>query len=130
MKKKILCSFTVLLLLLLLCSLQCLRIVRISGSSMEPSFSDGDFAAAKKVRQDTGLSKGDVIVFHHEAEKGLLIKRITAMPGETVMYQGHPIRLAEDEYFVTGDHSDASVDSRQFGPVKRSDIRCLVLSRK
>lgn len=80
------------------------------------------------------------------------IKRVVGLPGETVEVTGgqvviyndaHPngepldedvylddaltqgkkkIALAADEYFVMGDNRDESLDSRSFGPVKRSEI--------
>jgi signal peptidase I len=38
-----------------------------------------------------------------------------------------PLTLADDEYFLLGDNSETSVDSRVFGPVKRSDIKSKVI---
>ncbi|OIO16892.1 signal peptidase I [Candidatus Kuenenbacteria bacterium CG1_02_38_13] len=80
------------------------------------------------------------------------IKRIIGLPGETVLIkdgkiiisdvnnvsgfvlredlylqntytQGNEsIELNEDEYFIMGDNRSASLDSRMFGPIKKSDI--------
>lgn len=36
------------------------------------------------------------------------------------------IALKKDEYFLVGDNRDFSIDSRQFGPVKNTKIRCVV----
>jgi signal peptidase I len=38
-----------------------------------------------------------------------------------------PITLENDEYFLLGDNSENSTDSRVFGPVKRSDIKSKVI---
>jgi type IV secretory pathway protease TraF len=47
-----------------------------------------------------------------------MVKRIAGLPGGTV--PGHT--LARNEYWVLGDAPDASTDSREFGPVKRSEL--------
>jgi len=33
-----------------------------------------------------------------------------------------PIQMGDDEYFVTGDNRDASIDSRRYGPITGQDI--------
>ncbi|MDR1290021.1 MAG: signal peptidase I [Planctomycetaceae bacterium] len=38
-----------------------------------------------------------------------------------------PLTLADDEYFLLGDNSIDSIDSRTFGPVKRRDIKSRVI---
>ena len=38
-----------------------------------------------------------------------------------------PITLGEDEYFIMGDNRFNSNDSRAFGPIKRSDIKCTMM---
>jgi signal peptidase I len=38
-----------------------------------------------------------------------------------------PVTLENDEYFLLGDNSETSVDSRVFGPVKRHDIKSKVI---
>jgi len=39
------------------------------------------------------------------------------------------ITLGDDEYFVMGDNSERSFDSRYFGPIKRSSILGKVVYR-
>ncbi len=80
-----------------------------------------------------------------------VVKRVVGLPGETVEIHGgevtingevpprppelkeihyvrsgtfaqDPIRLGPDEYFVLGDNSYVSFDSRRFGPLKRKRI--------
>ncbi|MDR2115753.1 MAG: signal peptidase I [Planctomycetaceae bacterium] len=38
-----------------------------------------------------------------------------------------PVTLGNDEYFLLGDNSEISVDSRVFGPIKRHDIKSKVI---
>ena len=40
--------------------------------------------------------------------------------------EGNPTRLADDEYFVLGDYSPQSYDSRFWGPVPAEDMRGVV----
>lgn len=121
----------------------------ISGGSMEPTLSDGDrivVAADRKIR------RFDVIVFKTE-EAGVasgnkyLIKRVIALPGETIKITGGviyidgavlqtsfpprgelpevtEITLSGDSqlYFVMGDNQPYSHDSAEFGPIKRQQI--------
>ena len=47
-----------------------------------------------------------------------MVKRIAAVPGEIAGGR----TLARGEYWVLGDAADASTDSKDFGPVKRSDL--------
>ena len=91
----------------------------------------------------------DIIVFH-ESESANYIKRVIALPGETIqitegkiyineravfdaygnakMEDGgiaeKPIKLGQDEYFVLGDNRNASKDSRDkaVGVIKRDQI--------
>jgi nickel-type superoxide dismutase maturation protease len=96
--------------------------VAIEGASMVPTLLPGDWAlAAAGVR----LGRGDVVVVEHPTRPGYeMLKRLTAMPGDDV---GGDRLLGPDEYWIEGDHPDASTDSRQFGPVGREELRAKVL---
>lgn len=85
-----------------------LRILRISGLSLEPEYREGDFVVCSKIPfMFREPQPGDVVVFIHGLY-GLLIKRVE--------------RIEPDGgIFVVGSHAH-SIDSRTFGPVARSAL--------
>lgn len=113
----------------------------VSGSSMEPTLSDGDNLIVDKISyRFHDPQRFDIIVFPFLYEKGTYyIKRIIGLPGETVYIDengviyidgevleenygretilsagraAQPVQLGEDEYFVMGDNRNNSSDSR------------------
>ncbi len=61
--------------------------------------------------------KGDVIVFNSITKPGIvLVKRVRGVPGDTV----DGVLLNEDEYFMQGDNTENSLDSRTWGPINSS----------
>ena len=114
---------------------------KVSGSSMEPTLSDGDNLIVDKISyRFFDPERFDIIVFPFRyAEKTYYIKRIIGLPGETgyideegkiyidgeILTENYgkevivdpgrayePITLGEDEYFVMGDNRNNSSDSR------------------
>ncbi len=77
----------------------------VKGSSMEPTLRDGDVVT---LALDRDIHIGDIVVARHPYMKRLIIKRISAIMGNT--------------YHVRGDSSNASTDSSAFGDLKRSHI--------
>jgi signal peptidase I len=127
---------------------------KIKGSSMEPNFHDGQYLLTDKLSYRFGIPKrGDVIVFKAPPNfKEEFIKRIIAIPGDTVMVkngkyfvngveikekylpsefktapgnfaiEGKQITVPSDSYFVSGDNRDHSLDSRNFGIINKDKI--------
>lgn len=114
--------------------------VEISGNSMVPFISDGDRAYVQKLA--VNYSRGDVVLIQEKygAER-LLVSRIAAIPGDTLVVTGTEIKingtlqsasmqnvaylsqygsntvLTKDTYFLISDNYGRAVDSRTFGPV-------------
>jgi len=129
-----------------LCSAYLIQFALIQGDSMAPAYRNWEPALILRCVRD--YSQGDVVAFHCEGLHRDLVKRITALPGDTVeirdgqLYvdgtispwvteaildpgtiQGKLV-LREGEYFVLGDNVDHSRDSRfpEVGIVREEQI--------
>lgn len=127
----------------------------VEGHSMEPSFYDHERIVVSRLHYILGdPQRGDVVVLDLDNQIDLL-KRIVALPGETVTMdegqifingvaldepyvaelcqtyscQDRQWVLGDDEYFVLGDNRNHSRDSHDFGPIKRSQIIGKVLMK-
>ncbi len=88
--------------------------VEVVGSSMSPTFADGDRLLL--VRRLRPLRVGDLVAFDDPRGSGRrLVKRVQLLHGDLVD--------------VVGDNAASSTDSRDFGPVPATAIRHLVARR-
>ena len=122
----------------------------VSGTSMVPTFENGDYLIVDKLSYEIGNPKrDDVAVFRYPYDTTkFFIKRVIGLPGETVDIKGNEVTitnashpdglkldqpfvihganndthyvLKNDEYFVMGDNRIASSDSRYWGPVTKN----------
>jgi signal peptidase I len=114
--------------------------IQIIGSSMSPTYRNGSLNLVNRLSYTKKPPiRGDVIALSSEGE--LLLKRIVALPGETVAILGgriyideepladpfsydripwemDPVTLSADEFFVIGDNRAASI----FCKVCKKDI--------
>ncbi len=86
-----------------------LYIFHIKGSSMLPTFSDGDSVLVVRFIYSFIKPRSGALVIARDPRDGkMLLKRITA--------------VENDQFLLSGDNHEASTDSREFGMIKRSAL--------
>lgn len=136
--------FYILLALFILFSRYLYCFANVSGSSMSPTFEDGDYLFVSKY---STVSNGDIVIINKKGVTGYLVKRVIAVSGdklelsdsnvlvndevldedyintsEEVHYNSISQVISSDSYFVLGDNRNHSGDSREFGEVSKSEI--------
>lgn len=130
-----------------------LNICIVVGSSMYPTFKDGDIFLGLNAKM-TKLSRGDIVVVDSRkldyVSSDKIVKRIIGLPGENIKFKDGivyingkeleepykndnkeeriefpeiDITLKDDQYFIMGDNRNNSTDSRMFGPIDKDNIK-------
>ncbi|WP_405426718.1 S26 family signal peptidase [Micromonospora sp. NBC_00617] len=117
-------------------------VVNVAGDSMVPSLVHGDRLLVRRTHR---LRAGDIVVAHHQEggqrvvaagspASAWLVKRIAALPGDTVPQAVVPAvgdlvrHVPAGMAVLLGDHPD-SVDSRRWGFVPLRDIEGVMVRR-
>ena len=144
--KLILTVVVVLVIVIYVASLQ-----QIVGPSMSPTFNNKDIAILNKLHyRFFKVKRFDIVSVEYESTK-YLIKRVIGMPGDVIEYKDNILyingnvvkekyllkdvytddfslvdlgydKIPEDMYLVLGDNRENSMDSREFGLIKKKDI--------
>ena len=130
-------------------------LVRVRGRSMVPTLRPGQLVWFSSRSSHPPVRGGIVLIRLDRPPKGLYLKRLVGLPGETIELRSsrafingqsllepyvpesaalepqQDVRcaLSADRYFVLGDARDDSLDSRRFGPVTRSEIAGVAIWR-
>lgn len=108
-----------------------LLVVRVRGTSMEPTLHPDDRALAVRVRPARQPRRGEVVVCRRPELLGggrLLVKRVAAVAGDPLP-DGRPgDRVPTGRVYVLGDNK-MSTDSRHFGTLPQRDVVARVLVR-
>lgn len=126
---------------------------RMSGNAMSPYVRDGDLTIYNRMDREN-IYLNDVVLYE-DADGNEHVGRVVAGNGqevdfpesggyrvngyltsEEILYEtyaaensevSYPIELGEDEYFILNDFRSMTSDSREFGAVKRSQIKGKIL---
>lgn len=104
----------------------------VSSESMLPTYEVNDITISLKIIDTDSLKVGDVITFEHPDRSGkpeVMIKRIAAVSGDTVKIGDEEITLKDGEFYVLGDNTQNSWDSRYWDEpfIKAEDIKGKVI---
>lgn len=83
-----------------------LKLFRIEGSSLFPILRENDLVLCIKIFSFTNIKLNNLVLFNHEKE-GMMIKRVH--------------KINNNSYFLIGENA-FSIDSRNFGEVKKSNL--------
>lgn len=107
----------------------------VESNSMSPTLEVGQITFSSRIFDADSLKVGDIIAFEHENQSGetkVFIKRIAAVAGDTVQIGEETVTLQEGEFYLLGDNTDNSWDSRYWEEpfIKAEDIKGVLIYPK
>jgi signal peptidase I len=115
--------------------------VRVIGSSMAPAIAHGDCVlvlwmpnvpVVGRLARWLTARRGSIVMIRADAHlRRLEVKRVTAVAGDAVQWEGGARRLRTAEVFVEGSSAQAEgipADSRTIGPLRAREIVGRVLA--
>lgn len=142
---KELITLTVIVIIVLLIKQFLVTPIQVNGDSMNPTLKNGDIMILNKIGYKiNGIKRFNIVVINNKDT--LLIKRVIALPNETIKYENNKLYIDGKEikedylgsdvltndfeakttdncYFVMGDNRDVSLDSRDLGCFDISEIQ-------
>ena len=98
-------------------------IIQVCGSSMFPTYHDGEVIVGNKLIRKSKLKVGDVILYKNKYKTNgkVVIKRIDKK-----------VKGIDNKYYFycLGDNSKESYDSRYYGYIRSKDIICKVINQR
>ena len=121
--------------------------ITVSGESMKGTFNNDDWIVMEMVTPRFSIKRFDIVVVKYTNPK-YIVKRVIALPGDTVEYKDNKLYINDEEmeesflvagvitddvsktvipeghYYLVGDNRGASVDSRSpaYGPFAKKEI--------
>jgi type IV secretory pathway protease TraF len=90
--------------------------VEIAERSMVPAVNPGDWLLVDPT-VDCWPRRGALVLVREPDSEILVLKRVTARPGDVVVTAGGRQALGPWDAWISGDAGDVSIDSRRYGPV-------------
>ena len=98
--------------------------MRVYGHSMSPLLNPGEVVVVSEGAYASRLPHRGEVVAARPASLGgrAFVKRVVGLPHERLTVDGREWQLGEEQFFLLGDQTADSVDSRIFGPVTREEL--------
>lgn len=94
-------------------------LIQVVGSSMYPTYKDGEIIVGTRLYRKSKLKVGDVIVYSSPTDNKKVIKRISSI-----------LRDGSMSLYCLGDNAEESYDSRYYGYFSSKLVICKVVNQR